>query len=335
MAAPDSVSCAAQRHRGYRYNHVRALVEAVQAGAASSRSTVPWPREAFGAHFDGFFRPATSARKRQSIKEYWDQKDPDVLYNLKGWMAEEIVSLMGPHHSLGPVQVRRMSSSILPSPRVRQLIAAKLDRIELLGLRIWCRVLCTTTTTITGLQATAEGKDVTLYGDGKAGKGDEERLATNAVALGRSEVAQAFALGGQGMSANDVVHKLLGGDRLYSAERLLPCQARCRARPSRKGKRDFPDVDALLNDGQFAKGRSCLPNDKAAEITSRRCGLFQPQSGRRFKMAVDPLRASTDSDRPHHHPLDPTLTDSAAGHNTDDHSNDYWKAKRDIGDSSP
>ena len=56
---------------------------------------------------------------------------------------------MGPHHSLGPVQVRRMSSLILPSPRVQQLIAAKLDRIGPLGLRIWCRVLCTTTTTIT------------------------------------------------------------------------------------------------------------------------------------------------------------------------------------------
>ena len=118
-----------------------------------------------------------------------------------------------------------------------------------------------------------------------------ERLATNAVALGRSEVAQAFALGGQGMSANDVVHKLLGGDRLYSAERLLP-----KAKPDaeqgaeQKRKVDFPDVDALLNDGQFAKGAKLFADDKAAEITNRR-RTFQPQSGRRFKTGVDPLRA--------------------------------------------
>lgn len=321
---------------GYRYNHVRALVEAVQAGAAKQSVDSAMACEAFGAHFlTDSFSAGHVRTERQSIKEYWDKKIPMFFYNLKGWMAEEIAKRMSRHYSLGPVQVRE--DVIFDPPFAdgsKQLIAEKLDRIGPLGFGDLVSGALHDYDNDHGLKATAEGQDVKLYGDGKAGKGDEERLATHAVALGRSEVAQAFALGAQGMSPNDVVHKLLGGDRLYSAERLIP-----KAKPDaeqgaeqKKGKWDFPDVDALLNDGQFARGAKLFADDKAKEITKQAADFSAAKRQAVRDGVVDPLRAQpVPTVRTIIH-WTPTLTDSAAGHNTDDHSNDYWKeAKRTPG----
>jgi hypothetical protein len=172
-----------------------------------------------------------------------------------------------------------------------------------------------------------QGADVTLYGDGKAGHGDEERLATAAAVLGRAEVTTAFTLGTSGVSPDEVLQQLLGPDQLFQPERMLP-----RAKPDaeqageqKKIQWNTPSYEALLSTPQFRQAATIFAHEKAATIAEATSDLAASEREAVENGIIDPLRADPIGTVRKIINWSPTLTDSWAGHNTDDHSNDYWQ----------
>jgi hypothetical protein len=316
---------------GYRYYHLRALIEAAQAGAAKTSLDVPMAAEAFGAHFlTDSFSAGHLRTERQSIKDYWDGKVPMFFYNFKGFMAEEIAKQVAAGITFLGLQLRDDVAYDPPTDLkdgAKQSVAQKLDAIGPLGFGDLVSGALHDYDNTHGVKATVQGADVTLYGDGKAGQGDEERLATTAAGLGRAEVTRAYTLGASSVSPNDVVHQLLGRDQLYQPERMLP-----RAKPDAEQASDqkkiqwhTPSYEGLLSDLQFGQAATIFAHEKAATIAEATSDLSASERKAVENGIILPLRADPIGTVRKIINWTPTITDSLAGHNTDDHSNDYWQ----------
>jgi hypothetical protein len=348
---------------GYRYYHVRAIVEAVAAGkqAASAAAAAALPAElikalkaaggtppkaasvdaalateAFGAHYlTDSFASGHLRTERQSIKEYWDTRFPMFFRNLKGFMAEEVARRVAAGMTVGPFQVREDVAYDPPGAEgAMQIVGKKLDAIGPLGLGDLVSGAIHDYDNQHGVLATSGGQDVTLYGDNMAGKGDEESLATKAVGFGASDVQTAFKMGSSGSSAQDAIDALLGPDHLFAVERLIP-----KAKPDdqqgpdrKKSKWDYATLDALLADPQFAAGARIFAAEKA-NIIKEVVNTFDAAKKKAVEEGIiKPLVSNPVALVRKVVDWTPSITDSAFGHNTDDRANDYWKdAKRTKG----
>jgi len=314
---------------GYRYYHLRAIMEAATAGQKGGTVDSSLATEAFGAHYlTDCFAAGHQRTERQSIKDYWDGKVPMFFYNLKGYMAEEVARRVAAGMSWGGMQVR---DDVAYDPPVgdgaKQIVGQKLDAIGPLGLGDLVSGAIHDYDNHHGLKATSNGADVTLYGDNSAGKGDEQNLAIKAVAAGWADLQNAFKAGGGGKTPQEVIDSLVGADELFHPERYIP-----KAKPDdqqgadqKKTKWDYATLDGLLGDAQFGAGAKIFAAEKAATIKEV-VGSFDAakkkavEDGIIAPLVSDPIgvvRGVTN--------WTPTISDSAAGHNTDDHANDYWQ----------
>jgi hypothetical protein len=318
---------------GYRYYHVRALAEAARAAASGLSIDAALATEAFGGHFlTDSFSAGHVRTERQSIKEHWDRKIPMFFYNLKGWMAEEIAIRVAAGMSMFGLQVREDVAYDPPFlAGARQVIAEKLDAIGPIGFGDLVSGAIHDYDNEHGVVATSAGTTVTLYGDGHARRGDTERLATEAVRTGIAEIRQAFA-NGAAMNVQDIIDTSIGRDGLFAPERMIP-----EARPdSAQGPGQgttrwrYDTFEELLADAQFAAGASIFANEKASTMREVAAGLDASQVAALESGVIRPLTRDPIGTLRQVINWTPSLSDSAAGHATDNHSNDYWRAARDT-----
>jgi Domain of unknown function (DUF4157) len=316
---------------GYRYYHARALASAARAAAEGQSIDAALATEAFGGHFlTDSFSAGHVRTERQSIKEHWDRKIPMFFYNLKGWMAEQIATRVAAGMTLFGRQVR---ADVAYDPPIgtgaRQIIAEKLDAIGPLGFGDLVSGAIHDYDNQHGVVATSAGASVTLYGDGHAGEGDEERLATEAVRTGISEIRQAFA-NGAAMSAQEIIDTSVGSDGLFAPERMIPEARPDTAQGPEQGttRWNYAEVEELLADAQFAVGARIFAAEKAAVMREVAAGLDASQVAALENGVVRPLTRDPIGTLRQVINWTPTLSDSSDGHNTDDHSNDYWREAR-------
>jgi hypothetical protein len=313
---------------GYRYYHVRALAEAARAAAAGQSVDAALATEAFGAHYlTDSFSAGHVRTERQSIKAHWDGKIPMFFYNLKGFMAEQIAIRVAAGMRVGPWQVREDIAYEPPlGEGAKQIIAKKLDAIGPLGFGDLVSGAIHDYDNEHGIVATSAGATVTLYGDGKAGKGDEERLATEAARTGIAELRQAFT-NGAAMTAQDVINTTLGSDGLFAPERMIPEAKPDTAQGAGQGKTkwDYADIEELLADAQFVAGARIFAAEKAAVMREVAASFDATKRAAVEDGVVKPLTSDPIGTLRMVINWTPTLSDSLLGHNTDDHSNDYWK----------
>jgi hypothetical protein len=315
--------------QGYRYYHVRAMAEAAQAAKAGQTVDAALATEGFGCHYlTDSFSGGHLRTERQSIKEHWDGKIPMFFYNLKGFMAEEIAKRLAAGMTVGPFQVREDIAYDPPGMEgAKTIISQKLDAIGPLGFGDLVSGALHDYDNDKGVKATSDGADVTLFGDGKAGQGDEEKLATKAASFGIIEIRQAFH-NGKAMSPQEVIDTSIGPDGLFNPERLIPeAKPDSQQGPGQgKTKWDYPDVEQLLKDAQFAAGAKIFAAEKASVMREVASSLGDPKKQKAVEDGVvAPLTSNPIGTVRIVINWTPSLSDSALGHNTDDHSNDYWQ----------
>jgi len=312
---------------GYRYYHVRALAEAAQAAAEGTSVNAALATEAFGAHYlTDSFAAGHVRTERQSIKDYWDAKIPMFFYNFKGFMAEEIAIRVAAGMTVGDFQVREDVAYQFPKLGAKAIITAKLDAIGPLGFGDLVSGAIHDYDNEHGVVVTSSGATATVYGDGKAGQGDEERLATDAARAGILEIRQAFC-NGNGMTPQEVIDTSLGSDGLFAPERTIPSAAPDRVQgPKQKMTQwQYDTVEQLMSNPQFAVGARIFAAEKASVIRTVAAEFDEVKRNAVEQGVVTPLVSDPIGTLCLVINWTPTLSDSALGHNTDDHSNDYWR----------
>ncbi len=147
-----------------------------------------------------------------------------------------------------------------------------------------------------GVDATSEGVQVELYGDGKAGQGDEQRLAETALELGVADVRMARDLGEHNADPADAAiaaGSLVGTDGLYDAERVVPV-----ALPDEDQAGDRmqvvwwqDDVEALLADAQFQQAAVLFANEKIATLSEIASGMGAEEKAAIEDGVIAPLKS--------------------------------------------
>ncbi|MEZ4360943.1 MAG: DUF4157 domain-containing protein [Kofleriaceae bacterium] len=318
---------------GYRYNHARALGEACEAAHRLDTVESAMATEGFGAHFlTDSFSAGHVRTPRQSIHDTWNSRVPMFFTNFKGWVAEQVAQRIAAGISGLGLQLRSdiAMGGALGMDGARTIVAQRLDAIGPLGFGDLVSGALHDYDNVHGVRARSEGTEVELYGDGQAGRGAEEDLAVAAVRRGRAEVERAHQLGSEGRDPQSTVDGLLGADGLYDPERMIPEVLPDRAQePDRRMIHwDVASVEQLLADPQFAEAARLFAESKAREMRAVADELEESQAAAIRSGVIDPLVADPISVLRAVVNWTPTITDSAAGHNTDDDSLDYVTTAR-------
>jgi hypothetical protein len=250
---------------------------------------------------------------RGSIKEYWERKEPKFLDNLVNFLADEVTFAI----ETAPSGVMEWIGSLADQLTLQGMYAVrngarkeirkvvpKISFGDLVGLIVhdWEGEHGAD---LHGPEVTVAGQRFRLAGDEKMmaavsslekfktdaqltallkdkKAGDDARTfagATLAVRASVRDVERAFELGKRGKKRDEVVAALLGKDKLFASERLIPTAIPDRelAKDERQPKWDYATADDLLADPKIQAG---------LKISGRKVG--EP-----FKETIKGLPAST------------------------------------------
>jgi hypothetical protein len=116
-----------------------------------------------------------------------------------------------------------------------------------------------------GLKVRVGNEAKTIFGDSHLGEGDTEQLVVAAVQAGVEEVKQAYQLGKDGKTFEEVKTLLLGGRTRYKAETLLPTlDPMAMRQPMPKWAVDT--FDDLLTDGPMREALEMAVRNNVSEI---------------------------------------------------------------------
>ncbi len=242
----------------YRQYHIKALVEAYNAGKGGADMNSALATEAFGAHFlTDAFSSGHIRTERTEINTYWNARVPMFNENLKGYLREKLAERLGDKWYIALFTSEDTRYHLLES-KVNNTIDSKgnlkFGDVVAGALHDWDNH--------EGVDSTIDGESARLYGDGKM---DDTTLkfASEAVNLSHNEVTKAFLGGQKGQEPKEVIKSLLK-DGLFGAERMIP-----KAKPDAKLGGDWwkkKDVGDLLKDGRFRRAFTLFANEKAGEF---------------------------------------------------------------------
>jgi hypothetical protein len=227
---------------------------------------------------------------RGSIKEYWERKEPQFLENLINFLADEVTFAI----ETSPSGVMEWIGSLADQLNLQGMYAVrngarkeirkvvpKISFGDLVGLIVhdWEGEHGAD---LHGPEVTVAGQRFRLAGDEKLmaaatrldkvktdaqltallkdkKESDDARTfagATLAVRASVRDVERAFELGKKGKKRDEVVAALLGKDKLFASERLIPNAVPDRDLPQdeRQPKWDYATADALLADRKIQDG---------------------------------------------------------------------------------
>jgi hypothetical protein len=328
---PDAITA-------YRYYHLRAIASAVQAGADGTSLNEAYGEEAFGDHFlTDSFSAGHIRTERNSIQDYWNKKCPMFYYNLKGVVAESVAKNLNMDAGLG----RTVREDTVYDPPfkngAKQKVAKALDALGNYGLGDLVSLAIHDYDSAKGVKATSGKDTVTLVGDGQLNGpngADTKRLAVEAVTKGLADLKKARAAGAAGKTPDEIIKTLIRSDGLFESERAVP-HALPDAQQGPEQMRTlwkFASYDELLADEQMRAALAVFALAKAEELESVIANFSQTQKDAVQVGFIVPLKANPAAMVRKIIDWTPTITDSAFGHNTDDHANDYWQqAKQTAG----
>jgi hypothetical protein len=318
---PDAIAA-------YRYYHIRALTTAARAGAAKGTLNDAYAEEAFGDHFlTDSFSAGHMRTQRDSVQQYWNNKCPMFFYNLKGVVAEAVAKNLSINVLSGQVR-----EDFIYDPPIadgaKTKVAAALNVFGKYGLGDLISVAIHDRDGDKGVRATANGNPVEMFGDGNLNKGhDTKRLAVEAVRLGIKDLEVAQTQGAKGMPVEQIIAGMIGKDHLFNPERLVP-----HALPdAQQGPEQshtlwkFASYDELLADSQMQSALAIFAQSKGDEFNDAIKSFDKDKQEAIRKGFIEPLKANPAAMVRQIIDWTPTITDSAGGHNTDDHANDYWQ----------
>lgn len=203
----------------YREYHEEAIVKAVKAGAEGRDLNEALISEGWAAHFlsDAFASGHLRTVRRDGAK-HWDEKLPFFYDNMIGYLSEEVAKWIKAHSKN---LIYRIPSLKTLLPLVRNKIKDKFKKLPRIGGgQAAYALLSHDYDNYRGVHVIIEGKPMRLMGDTRLDQATMEQ-ATKAMHLSRGEVTQAYTMGVQGTTADDV--KLaLQKEELYAAEHLIP-----------------------------------------------------------------------------------------------------------------
>jgi hypothetical protein len=315
----------------YRNYHVRAIKEAVLAGQTGSDPGQALAAEAFGAHYlTDSFSGGHVETERLSISEYWNSRVPMFFENLVGWIAETMAKAVAATMTLGPFQLRPdVAYHFGARSKVETAFASKgsftfgdlvsgavHDAANLYGVQA-------------GVETGESSGVVTLYGDSHLGEGDEEELATEAVARGVADIDKAFAMAHErpSPSVSMVLAKLVV-DGQFPPEQLLPRSLPSAEPVSAPPIWQFPTADDLFNDPVMVDAIRVFAKEKASELESAASAFDATQKALFLERIVNPFRTDPIGVLRTVLAWTPATGGGALGHNTDDNALDYVEAVR-------
>jgi hypothetical protein len=270
----------------YRADHLDAIGLATSAGQLGDQRLLgeALAIDGFACHFlTDAFSASHTRTPRSSIETYWDKKVPDFDGRLVKWLADEVLFAMNPPLPLGVVRdvARKKIRRVVPPLSFGDVVGLVVHDwegahgkdghgplVDVAGQRFRTvgddRLL---PAAATFKQRKSEGELKAILKNKKAT--DAERTfagATLAVRASVQDVERAFELGKKRRKRSDVIAALMGKDRLFASERLIPKAVPDARQPAddRMPKWDYDTLDQLLADPKI---REALPESarKVAE----------------------------------------------------------------------
>jgi hypothetical protein len=202
----------------YRSYHEEALSRAAVAGKAGHADDEALATEGFGAHY---LTDAVSAghirTPRLDIVERWDKDNPALVERFKDYLAFRVVEWIVNNKWYGKTVRPRYSFD-----KAMDSVSAAIDARPPLTMGVLVAVAVHDYDNQHGLKVLSEGKEKTVFGDSHLHEGDTEAIAVAAVKAGIDDVKQAYQLGKEGKTFDEIKTILLAGGSRYKAETILP-----------------------------------------------------------------------------------------------------------------
>lgn len=319
---------------GYRLNHVKAIRWAAGAGAAGVSIDEAMAVDAFAAHYlTDSFSSGHLRTPREHARIYWNDKVPLFFHNLQGYMAERIAEELRKTNELASiaylpdVKYRNLTEQVVYERalvKVRNALTSmgRVDFGDLVGLALhdW--------DSEQGIEATVGGTDARLFGDAKAGTGDEKKYAIKAVELSVRDIERAYTDGLVGIANSETL--LLGKDGLYDAERIIPKakpDAELTSRNANKRIRwKYSSPLPLLKNKHFKKALGVFAKNKVSDVRRVTKGFNKAQIEAMEKGVIEPLLKSPPNVVWWVINWTPRTGGGIAGHDVDDNAEAYYKA---------
>jgi len=303
---------------GYRLNHVKAIQEAAVAGAAGASIEEAMATDAFASHYlTDSFSSGHIRTPREYARIYWNAKVPLFFHNLQGYMAEQTVEKLNPWYATEQLAYEYALFDI------HQALESmgRVDFGDIVGLAIhdWDNK--------EGIEATVEGKDAKLFGDSKAGIGNEKKYAIKAVELSVRDIERAYTDGRVGIANSEKL--LLGKDGLYDAERMIPKpkpDAQLTSKAVNKRIRwKYSSPFSLLSNKHFKKALREFAKEKVSEIRSVTKDFEKEERKAMEEGVIKPLLKSPPNVVWWVINWTPQTGGGVIGHDTDDNAEAYYK----------
>ncbi|MCB8959859.1 MAG: hypothetical protein H6651_06075 [Ardenticatenales bacterium] len=332
--AGEAIPIPANAVAGYHSNHVIAIREAVKAGAAGESIQNALAADAFASHFlTDAFSAGHVRVPRAAAQTYWNAKVPLFFHNLQGFMAEKIAEELRKTNAKASIdwfpdiKYKHLSEQMVYEKALAKIRKAlsnmgRVDFGDLVGLALhdWDNVA--------GIEATSDGKDVSLKGDGQAKKQDEEKLAIKAVARSVAEIEKAYALGQKG-ERGQVEKKLRGKDGLFAAERMIPVakedDALTGTQPNKSIPWKFNSPFTLFKEARFKAALAVFAREKANEVKNVAASFDKAQQDAMRNGIIRPLLKNPTRIIKQIINWTPQTGGGVGGHDTDDNAQDYYR----------
>jgi hypothetical protein len=202
----------------YRSAHEEALSRAAVAGKAGLAEDEALAAEGFAAHY---LTDAVSAghirTPRLDIVAQWDKDNPALVENFKDYLAFRVTEWIVKNKWYGKTVRPRYSFD-----KAMGSISAALAARPPLTMGVLVAVAIHDYDNKHGLKVRVGDKEKTVFGDSHLHEGDTEQIAVAAVKAGIEDVKQAYQLGKEGKTFDEIKTILLGAGKQYKPETILP-----------------------------------------------------------------------------------------------------------------
>lgn len=319
----------------YRLNHFQAMHEAYFAGLLGEDVSAALAVEAFGAHFlTDSFSSGHLRTARASAKEYWNQRVPMFNTNIKGYIAEVLAERLEKTIYWGILSEEAVYHGALGQEGALETVSKTLDAKGFFTFGDVVSGAVHDYDNQRGVLVTIEGEEMRLFGDNMLRPGGrQESIIMDAVNLSHHDVIMAWLLGQKHDTPLAVLAAVLK-DGLFAAERLLPQVKEDAAvgAADQSTKWEFPTVDALLGDSQFATALKVFCDRKAGEFETTAKELKDAAKEKAFMEGiVTPLRADPVAVMKQVIAWTPDTGGGWFGHNQDDNALEYVQTAKATG----
>jgi len=266
--------------RAYRYHHLLAISEAVEAGIGGKKANDAILREGFASHFlSDSFAAGHARTQRFSIQQYWNAKVPMFGLNMRGYLAEVLSeelsgSVISEARTYEGIHLGRIGIDVIDDNTNKEgaydQISDALSDITGFGFGDLVSAVVHDYDNVNGIFAEVNGETVSLFGDGNLEKGDTKRVAVEAVRLGIADIDDAFRLAQGGTGFDEVVGALIQDDGFFRAEHMIPTAQPDYADDGRDNKNaprwDFSSLQSLLADPTFQEGLAITMKEKQGQF---------------------------------------------------------------------